>query len=101
MTTPITQILGDPYTLAVTVTGATIDAFVARIAALVAQPAGSAATTPWLTVEQAADYLQTTPEAIRAMLKRGTLPCHRLERRVLFDRAELDDTVRAWRREQP
>jgi len=44
----------------------------------------------WLSVEQAADYLCSTPAAIRSRIERKTLPVKRLGSRVLIDRVELD-----------
>jgi Helix-turn-helix domain len=49
----------------------------------------------WLNVDGAADHLQTTPEGIRALVKRRRIPHHRgAAGRLLFDRAELDSWVR-------
>src|SRR4051812_37129429 len=49
----------------------------------------------WLNVDGAADHLQTTPEGIRALVKRRRIPHHRgAAGRLLFDRAELDAWVR-------
>ena len=51
--------------------------------------------TRWLNVDRAADYLSTTPEAIRALVKRRQIPVHRTPSgRLLFDAAELDGWVR-------
>jgi excisionase family DNA binding protein len=50
--------------------------------------------SPWLTVAEAADYLRTTPNGIRAMVKRRQVPFHRRNGRLLFDRHELDEWVR-------
>ena len=61
-----------------------------ELAAREAQP------TPWLNVEDAADYLRTTKDAIRAMVRRGDLPVHRsANRRLLFCRDELDAHAKA------
>ncbi len=49
---------------------------------------------PWLTTTEAAHYLRLTPEALRARVRRGTVPAHRDEHRLLFDRDELDRHVR-------
>jgi excisionase family DNA binding protein len=47
--------------------------------------------TPWFTVEQAADYMQMSPDAIRASEKRGQLKAHRSETgRVRFLKSDLD-----------
>jgi excisionase family DNA binding protein len=61
------------------------------------QLAGRDAGTRWLDVEGAAAYLgNTTPDAIRAMVKRGQIPVHRTPTgRLLFDRRELDAWVRS------
>ncbi len=47
--------------------------------------------SPWLNVDDAAEYLRTTPDAIRAMVRRCDLPVHRTAKgRLLFRRDELD-----------
>jgi excisionase family DNA binding protein len=61
-----------------------------EIAALV-QPVSS-----WLNVEQAAEHLATTPDAIRGAVKRGQLAAHRSETsRLLFRREELAEFATA------
>jgi excisionase family DNA binding protein len=49
----------------------------------------------WLDVPAAADHLSCTPEAIRQREKRGELPSHRLGKRILFSRVELDAYIRS------
>jgi excisionase family DNA binding protein len=50
--------------------------------------------SPWLNVAQAAEYLGTTEEAIRGMVKRGQIPVERTPtRRLLFSREALDQWV--------
>jgi excisionase family DNA binding protein len=49
---------------------------------------------PWMTTERAATYLSLTPEALRARVRRGTIPAHRDGDRWLFHRDELDAHVR-------
>jgi excisionase family DNA binding protein len=67
------------------------DLVASRIAsALQHAPSGEPA---WLDVESAADYLSTSPEAIRSAIKRGRLPGRRPNGRVLFSREELDRYV--------
>lgn len=63
-----------------------------RVAAIVLESLpGSAPPSPWLNVERAADYLGTTPNAIRGMVKRGQVPVHRSSTgRLLFRREDLD-----------
>ena len=46
-----------------------------------------------LTTTEAAHYLRLTPDALRARVRRGTLPAHRDEHRLLFHRTELDRHV--------
>jgi len=49
------------------------------------------AVSPWLTVLEAAEYLRTTEDAIRAMVRRSDVPSHRTATgRRLFRRDELD-----------
>jgi excisionase family DNA binding protein len=52
--------------------------------------------SPWLDANGAAEYLSSTPEAIRALVKRGQIPHHRSSetRRLYFARTELDEWVR-------
>jgi excisionase family DNA binding protein len=45
---------------------------------------------PWMTVEEGATYLKLSPEALRALLRRKSLPGYRDEGRWLLDRRELD-----------
>jgi excisionase family DNA binding protein len=52
------------------------------------------AASPWLTTTEAAAYLRLTPEALRARVRRGTVPAHRDGDRWLFHRDELDAYVR-------
>jgi excisionase family DNA binding protein len=49
----------------------------------------------FVRVEGAADFLGLTAPAVRMLVKRGTLPCHRLGSRLLFDRTELREYVRS------
>ena len=48
----------------------------------------------WLTVDQAAELLSTTPKAIRGKLERGALEAHRFDGRIYLSRRELDDAIR-------
>jgi excisionase family DNA binding protein len=49
----------------------------------------------WLTIEQTADYLGTTPKAIRRRIERGRLRAVRDGRRIYVDRHALDETFAA------
>jgi Helix-turn-helix domain len=63
-----------------------------RVATIVLESLlASAGPSPWLNVERAADYLDTTPAAIRGMVKRGQVAVHRSSTgRLLFRREDLD-----------
>ena len=51
--------------------------------------------SPWLNVKSAAVYLDTTEDAVRALVKRSQLPHFRSDTgRVLFRREELDAYAR-------
>jgi excisionase family DNA binding protein len=57
-----------------------------------------AATGPpgWLSVKGAASYLDTTDDAIRALVKRKQIPCERAPNgRLLFWRDDLNEWVRS------
>jgi excisionase family DNA binding protein len=43
-----------------------------------------------MTVAEASSYLHLTPTALRARVRRGTVPAHRDGTRYLFHRGELD-----------
>jgi excisionase family DNA binding protein len=80
-------------TVAITFTDEMIEAVAMRAAAIVLRMIGTTTATtetPYLTVVEAAEYLKLTPEALRARLRRGSLPGHRDEGRWLLDRRELD-----------
>ena len=50
--------------------------------------------TGWLDVDGAATYLSTSNSAIRARIRRGELPFHRLGNSILFKPEEIDSCVR-------
>ena len=75
-------------TLALELPESVLDALAQRVAAMTEQAPARA----WFDVHAAADYLCTTPEAIRAMVKRGQLEPTRRKPRYLFSRTTLD----AW-----
>ena len=53
--------------------------------------AQQAEPAPWMGIKTAAGYLDTTEDAIRGLVKRRQIPCHRSENgRLLFRREELD-----------
>jgi excisionase family DNA binding protein len=51
----------------------------------------------FVRVEGAAEFLGLTVPAVRMLIKRGKLPCHRIGSRVLFDLSELREFVRSGR----
>jgi hypothetical protein len=62
-----------------------------RVATIVLESLPSSDPSPWLNVERAAEYLDTTPDAIRGMVKRGQVPVNRSSTgRLLFRREDLD-----------
>ncbi len=51
---------------------------------------------PWLNVKGAAEYLATTGQAIRGLVKRDAIPFHKAPNgRLLFHRDELNRWVRS------
>ena len=78
-----------------------IEGLAHRVAQLIADGTRSpAGTSSWLDVEGAAEYLCTTSNAIRGMVKRRQVPFHRTPTgRLLFDRCEVNAWVRAQRDE--
>ncbi len=68
------------------------DAVAQRVAQLVVGQLGSTESSiSWLNVGSAAQYLDTTEDAIRGLVKRGQLLPHRSTTgRLLFRRDELD-----------
>lgn len=58
-------------------------------------PTGEQPVSPWLTTEEAAHYLKTTPAAMHQLRYLGTGPqCHRAGRRVRYHVDDLDAWVR-------
>jgi excisionase family DNA binding protein len=76
--------------IAVELPDALVDALAQRVAGLVE---GTSARQ-WFNAEQAADYLGTTQDAVKAMVKRGQLEPTRRRPHYLFARETLD----AWAR---
>jgi excisionase family DNA binding protein len=71
-----------------------IEALAERVAELVAARLDGPRGEQWLGLEQAAAYLCSTPEAVRALVKRGRIPYHKAGGRLLFSRREVDAWVR-------
>ena len=65
-----------------------------RVAEQLATASDSDPRRPWLTVDEAAEYLRTTPAAIRKRISRKQLRAHRPEgSRIMFRRDELDEAL--------
>jgi excisionase family DNA binding protein len=73
------------------------EAIAARVAYQVGAREHQAATidTPWLTQQQAADYLGCSASRIKTLTVADAIPHHRDGRRPLYHRDELDAYVRA------
>jgi hypothetical protein len=50
-----------------------------------------------LSVEDTAFYLGRTPEAVRMMIRRGTLPAIRIDGRIMLDVLDLNKIIEASR----
>lgn len=64
-----------------------------RVAELVAEQLRppAAPPSPWLNVDEAAEYLRCAPKRIYDLVSQGRLPAHRDGKRLLFRREELDE----------
>jgi excisionase family DNA binding protein len=87
-------------TVRLTVNGIPVDAVidddaVAAIAAAVGErdSAPGPAPSPYLTVQEAAEYLRTTRQAVDDMLSAGKLPRRKVGRRTLVARADLEALI--------
>ena len=67
-----------------------------RAAAIVAEST-TTASTPWLSTEQAADYLACKPARIHDLVQLRKLESRRDGRRLLFRREDLDAYLEAER----
>lgn len=50
---------------------------------------------PWASVEEIADHLGVSKDTVYAWITKRDLPAHRVGRLWKFQRAEIDDWVRA------
>lgn len=57
--------------------------------------AASRVRSPWLSAQEAAEYLRCPLSRVRKLTMTGELPCEHDERRVLYHRDALDEYVRA------
>jgi excisionase family DNA binding protein len=61
-----------------------------RVVAALAAMAPTNGAAPWLTLEQAAERLGCSADAVRMRVKRGRLNCRRQGRRVYVSRDSVD-----------
>ncbi|HEY4895403.1 MAG TPA: helix-turn-helix domain-containing protein [Solirubrobacteraceae bacterium] len=67
-----------------------------RAAEIVAEQVGAAVqTSPWLSTEQAADYIAAKPARVHDLVALGKLTPRRDGRRLLFKRGDLDAYLEA------
>ena len=83
--------------LALEVPNALIETLAHRVAAIVLERLEATSNRRWLTVDQAADYIGRSPEAIRGLVKRRELTGYKPDGRLQLDREELD----RWMRGEP
>ena len=51
--------------------------------------------TKWMTVEQAAEYLQMGKSTVYKLVRKARIPAHKAVREWRFDSAELDEWLKA------
>lgn len=76
--------------LALEVPNALIETLAQRVAAIVLERLEATSNRRWLTVDQAADYIGRSPDAIRGLVKRRELTGYKPDGRLQLDRQELD-----------
>lgn len=80
--------------LEISITHDDIERIATRTAELLAETTATGIDR-WLDVRGTADHVALTPDAIRALVKRGQIPFHRTKNgRLRFSPSELDDWVR-------
>jgi len=73
---------------------ALIETLAQRVAAIVLERLEDTSSRRWLTVDQAADYLGRSQEAVRGLVKRRELTGYKPDGRLQLDREELDRWMR-------
>jgi excisionase family DNA binding protein len=73
---------------------ALIEHIAQRVVQILAAQAPTA-SAPWLSTEQAADYIAAKPARIHDLVALGRLTPRRDGRRLLFKRSDLDDYIEA------
>jgi excisionase family DNA binding protein len=57
--------------------------------------------TDWLTLDELSRYLKTPKSTLYKLCRRGVLTAHKLGKRLLFDRDEVDRHIKAIRKKGP
>jgi len=86
----VSRASANPESLHLTVPAATLDQIVEQVVARVRAELDGVSL--WLTRPQAADYLQVP---VSRLEKDRTVPAHRWDGRVFYDRRELDEWLSA------
>jgi len=80
---------------------ALIDQIVSAVTELVLQhlteSSASSGRSPWMTVDQACEYLGWPKARIYKLTSAGAIPCRKHEGRLLFHRIELDSWLDEYR----
>lgn len=79
----------------------TLEAIAQRAAAILAEQTSAAVDTGYTDVAGAAEFLACGTSRIYSLVSTGRLPHHRDGSRLLFDRGELRDYVRAGGAKRP
>lgn len=59
---------------------------------------GAASSSPWLSLDEAADYLRVSPRTLERRIKRGRIRSTTIGRRRLLHRDDLDELAEKRRR---
>jgi excisionase family DNA binding protein len=57
--------------------------------------------TDWLTLDELSRYLKTPKSTLYKLCRRGVLTAHKLGKRLLFDRDEVDRHIKTIRKKGP
>ena len=55
----------------------------------------------WLTLDELADYLKTPKSTLYKLCRKGIISGHKLGKRLLFDREEIDRQIKLRNRKSP
>lgn len=81
-------------TLTTTVPADTIETIVCRVAEVVFAKMGTTTTaTPYMTVDEAAEYLRCSPQRVYDLASSGRLPRYKEGRRTLHLRTEVTNLI--------